>query len=630
MVADEAARMFLEQDVAETLEGLFPPDAYVAPRYNYERAISRFARSRFVVARNLLAEEARSALLHDADAEDALVVLVVDATLEREDLHCAAATLPSHLIVALPRRSAEVAAILADLMAVKILLDRPDLLETDPLVAPELHELQAEAETALRQALERLMNPDRGEVVWLSDGKVHDFASGATPDDILTRVFESRFPDTPYIRSEQVVRRKVTAVTRSARKRCILAVIERTGAPSLGYGGATSADASIFRTVFERTGLYASRGSGWGWARPADIPDSGMRRVWVFIEDFFSRADGHPKAFHALIERLCAPPIGLREGLLPLLIAAGLRTFGRGIAIREFVDGRRRYVDDIQPSLIERLCESPSRFDLEVFPFTTHQTRNLELMVREVACELDPHEPDLVRAFYDGLLEWRNSLPPSALTAHGLGEAAELLQPLLRRRSFDPLNFLVREYQRALGDEPLSDHAVRVFRDAVAQIGTVADAFAVKASDVAKDLFNARVSGTTATLQQAAEAWTRALPLDDEGVRGLDREARGVLSRSRIARNAPRGDLGFVTMLSGILFGIGFDEWDDRTIASFRDRLESALHRVEDLALERADGSPAFEPFVKHRLASVLDHYYSRLGRETLMQYLDEIYREGR
>ena len=630
MVAEEAARFFLEQDIAATLEHLFPPDAYVAPGYNYNQAITRFAHARFVVAGDVLAEEARRALCHDADAEDALVALVVDATAEREDLHAAAAALPPHLIVALPRRSAEVAEILADLMAVKVLLDRPDLLETDPLVASELHELQAEAETALRLGLERLMNPDRGEVVWLSSGAVHDFASGASPGHILTRVFETRFPYTPYIRSEQVVRRRVTAVTRSARKRCILAVIERTGTPSLGYDGATSADASIYRTVFEKTGLYACRGTEWSWARPGDISDRGMRRVWELIEDFFSRTDDHAKGFQALVDRLTAPPIGLREGLLPLLIAAGIRTFGRGIAIREFVDGRQRYVDDIQPSLIERLCEAPSRFDLEVFPFTPHQSQNLELMVREVAYELDPHEPDLVRAFYDGLLDWRNALPPSALTARGLGEAAELLQPLLRRRSFDPLEFLAREFPRALGDDPLSDHAVRVFRDAVAQIGTVADAFAIKAAVAATDLFNVQTSGTEVTLLQAAQAWAQALPLDEEGVRSLDREARGILSRSRVARHAPRGELGFVTMLSGILFGIGFDEWDDRTIASFRDRLESAIHSVEDTALERADGSPGFEPFIKNRLARIFDQYSSRIGRETLMQYLAEIYREER
>ena len=630
MVAEEAARFLLERDIAATLEDLFPPDAYIAPGYNYKRAITRFARARFVVADDLLTEEARSSLHHAADAEDALVALVVDATVEREDLQAAASKLPSHLIVALPRRSADVAEILADLMAVKALLDRPDLLETDPLVASELHELQAEAETALRQALERLMNPDRGEVVWFSNGEVHDFALGASPGDILTRLFETRFPDTPYIRSEQVVRRKVTAVTRSARKRCILAVIERSGVPSLGYEGATSADASIYRTVYERTKLYTERGTQWGWAHPRDVPDPGTRRVWELIEEFFSRADDHPKGFEALFERLCAPPIGLREGLLPLLIAAGLRTFGRGIAIREFVDGRRRYVDDIQPTLIERLCEAPSRFDLEVFPFTSEQTHHLELMVKEVACELDPHEPDLVRAFYDGLLDWRNSLPPSALTARGLGKAADLLQPAIRRRTFDPLNFLVRDFPQALGDHPLSDRSLRVFRDAVAQMGTVADAFASTAAAAATDLFNGQISGTATTLLKAAEAWAQALPLDEDGLRGLDREARGILSRSRLARNAPRGELGFVTMLSGILFGIGFDEWDDRTIASFRDRLESAVHRVEDAALERADGSPAFEPFLKNRLASVFDRYCSSLGRERLMQYLEEIYRERR
>ena len=179
---------------------------------------------------------------------------------------------------------------------------------------------------------------------------------------------------------------------------------------------------------------------------------------------------------------------------------------------------------------------------------------------------------------------------------------------------------------------PLGERSVRVFRDALAQMGTVADAFA----------------------SQGRRGWQRTSSMDPDlrhcddassGGRGVGpgpahsmNTACGASTPKRVGSSPvpvtlatlSRGELGFVTMLSGILFGIGFDEWDDRTIASFRDRLESAVHRVEDAALERADGSPAFEPFLKNRLATAFDRYSSSLGRERLMQYLDEIYRERR
>ena len=48
----------------------------------------------------------------------------------------------------------------------------------------------------------------------------------------------------------------------------MLAIIERTGIRALGYEGATSADASLYRTVLERTGLYGCIAGVWRWRMP--------------------------------------------------------------------------------------------------------------------------------------------------------------------------------------------------------------------------------------------------------------------------------------------------------------------------------------------------------------------------
>lgn len=627
MVAEEAARLAMDSDPVAALERMFPPDAYTAPPYNHARGITRFARTRFVRAADLTSETGLEELRAQAGAEDALVALVIDDTADRPDLVELARVLPPHLIVALPRRSAEVGPILADLLALEGLLDRRDLLATDPLVERELQELKSEAEAALRQSLERLMNPDRGEVVWLSGPTLHSFAEGGTPGEILSRLFEARFPHTPRIANEQVVRRRVSAVTRSARKRCMLAIIERTGIRALGYEGATSADASLYRTVLERTGLYGCIAGVWRWRAPAELDDLGMQRVWAEVEGFFVNPSELPKSVDDLIDRLTAPPIGLREGVLPLLLTAGMVAFGRALALRELVDGRARYVDDIQPSLIEKMCEEPRRFELEVPALTRRQSCNLEKMIRCLVGDLDPQEPDLLRGLYDALLKWRSGLPPTALSTRGLGDDADLLQPLLRKKTFDPLDFLFRELPRALGEPALNAATIEVFTAAVRQLEGVSSAFAERAIDIAAAIFSRRLRGSPRPLLDAATEWAACVPIGDEEVRALDHEARGVLARTRSASNAPRGARGFVTQLSGILCGEGFEAWDERTADLFCARLEEAVVRIEDAVLERADGSDAFEPFLRNKLATILDSYSAKIGRARLIKYLDEIYR---
>lgn len=627
MVTEEAARLEMESDPLVALERMFPPDAYTAPPYNHARGITRFARARFVREGDLISAAGLEALRGQADAEDALVALVIDATADRPDLVELARALPPHLILALPRRSAEVGPILADLLALEALLDRHELLASDPLVERELQELKSEAEAALRQSLELLMNPDRGEVVWLSGPTLHSFAEGDTPGEILTRLFEDRFPHTPRIANEQVVRRKVSAVTRSARKRCMLAIIERTGIRALGYEGATSADASLYRTVFEHTGLYGCVNGAWRWRMPFELDDPSMSNVWSEIEGFFVQPSDRPKCLEDLIDRLTAPPIGLREGVLPLLLTAGMVAFGRALALRELVDRRPRYVDDIQPSLIEKVCEEPKRFELEVPALARGQSRNLEKMIRCLVGDLDQQEPDLLRGLYDALLEWRSGLPPTALSTRGLGESADLLQPLLRKKSFDPVDFLFRELPRVLGEPALNAETIEVFATAVRQIEGVSSTFAERAIDVAAAIFSRRLRGSPRPLLDAASEWAACVPLGDEDVRALDHEARGVLARARSCSNAPRGARGFVTQLSGILCGEGFEAWDDRTADLFRDRLEEAVVRIEDAVLERADGSDAFEPFLRNKLATIFDVYGAKIGHARLIKYLDEIYR---
>ena len=627
MVAEEAARLAMDSDPVAALERMFPPDAYTAPPYNHARGITRFARARFVRAGDLISAAGLEALRAQADVEDALVALVIDATADRPDLEELARALPPHLILALPRRSAEVGPILADLLALEALLERRELLATDPLVERELQELKSEAEAALRQGLERLMNPDRGEVVWLSGSTLHSFPEGGTPGEILSRLFEDRFPHTPRIANEQVVRRKVSAVTRSARKRCMLAIIERTGIRALGYEGATSADASLYRTVLERTGLYDCINGTWRWRMPLELDDLSMGHVWSEIEGFFVQPSDHPKSVEDLIDRLTAPPVGLREGVLPLLLTAGMVAFGRALALREFVDGRARYVDDIQPSLIEKMCEEPQRFELEVPALTRGQSRNLEKMIRCLVGDLDPQEPDLLRGLYDALLEWRSGLPPTALSTRGLGEDADILQPFLRKKTFDPMVFVFRELPRALGEPALNAATVDVFAAAVRQIECVSSAFADRAIDVAAAIFSHRLRGNPRCLLEAASEWAACVPLGDEEVRALDHEARGVLARARSSTSAPRGARGFVTQLSGILCGEGFESWDDTTVDFFRDRLEEAVVRIEDAVLERADGSEAFEPFLRNKLATIFDAYGAKIGRARLIKYLDELYR---
>lgn len=156
----------------------------------------------------------------------------------------------------------------------------------------------------------------------------------------------------------------------------------------------------------------------------------------------------------------------------------------------------------------------------------------------------------------------------------------------------------------------------------------VSTLYAQTAATIAQEEFVNRSQRASGSLLEAAETWAQTIPLQSENCRQLNQEARGIFLKAKNASNSPRGEVGFVTSLSGILFGVGFNEWDETTAPRFRGKLRDAISLVEDYALDHADGGDAYEPFVKNRIKSILDVYGEKIGRKDLVRYLTEIYSE--
>ena len=168
LVRKEAARLEKSHDIVAELEEYFPAPAYFAPRYNYENSITRYARGRYAVAADLLDPQRRRELEAEAESEDALVAIVVDATADRKDVVNAISELPDHIMVALPNQFTDTKPIMLETIAIRSLCTRDDLAGADPLVKDELGMMLGEVESALRDSLDPIVNPDRGQVAWIA------------------------------------------------------------------------------------------------------------------------------------------------------------------------------------------------------------------------------------------------------------------------------------------------------------------------------------------------------------------------------------------------------------------------------------------------------------------------------
>ncbi len=626
-VSELMGELATELDILSCLDDLAPAMPYAAPRYNFTYSLTRYMPSVYVRLEWLADPEKREFFSDLADQADGLLALVVDGTrsdLDALDLKWLKRRL--HLIVALPHRGLDLEPATLELEALKRLSQDKELLSLDPLIERELAELKTNAFEYLTSRLELLTEPENGGVAWYSKGEAIDMTAPGAVYEALSGIFDERFPKTPKIRNEQIVRRKVTAQSKSARKRCILGILERTGARDLGYTESTSADASIFRTVFGVTGLYRSTDVRGEWVTdPKQLDDPGMALAWQVLKDFFSVPNEEPKLFLGLVKQLTDSPIGLRPGLLPLMIAAGLKAFGSCLALRQDFGDKWTYVEDIQPTVIEAIADKPEAFELEVVSRTKEQISLIRRLTEEFNPILDGQETDQVRAFYDAVYSWRRNLPPSALKARDLGEEASRLQRVFRQTDGDPVHLLFRAFPDIASRDKLDNECVAYISRARQQIEQLTAVYTERAIAKAKIAFSGQSVTKDASLLDAASTWAKIIPTTLDKHTALDRLSKGIISRARQALNGRYTEASFVRALSGMLSGKDFEEWDDVTAREFEQSLRANLRKIEDAAMSLDNEAEGLPLFLESKVRSLLDKHTKVAGQKATKELIYEI-----
>lgn len=611
----------------EALQKLSPAPAYLAPSHNFRRSVTRYARGTYLQISDLFDRVRLDEIMQSANEQDALVLLITDATIKnsREILKIERIRQSENVIVALPRKPAELREALLRANALDLLFEDRDQLGDDPMIEREIVELRSSALEFLTNRLEILCEPDNGHTVWFSEGKSVD--QGFAHEEFISGVFDQRFSETPVFRNEQIVRRNVSSQSKNSRKKCVLGILERTGQPHLGYEGSTSRDASVYRTIFQVTGLYrfckASHcglcGDGdsrneegcWRWAYPSEIQgNDSLRRVWAIVRDFFETPDETTKPFNILFDKLMSPPHGLRAGLLPLLIAAGLKASGRFTALRKETGGFWEYVDDIKPSTIEAIAEEPERHELQVVPVSDEAKKCLERLVEEFSTDRDSQEGDFIREFYDSLEDWKIGLPQAALTSNKLDEKASALQMALKSTN-DPVELLFGAFPHMAGQGDLNTATVEFVCQAKWEIEGVTENYVRSAISVAKSVFSMGKGKPEDCLLQAAFRWANELPDGVERSSLLSMVDAGVITRSKRALAGGTTPESFARALSIILSDRQIDQWDDLFLTQFTQDLNICVQKIEEAAISMDHGAGGMDVFLESRIAN----YASKLAK---------------
>jgi len=202
-------------------------------------------------------------------------------------------------------------------------------------------------------------------ISWYRNGEEEAVGSGRVLNRYLSQVCDDVYPKAPLIINELINRRKISAAARSACNRLIECLFENADQKDLGFSeDKAPPEKSMYLSTVHAGLVHVNTSSGFKLI----IPEAGSETDPCQLNPAFSRIleilEAHPDqriSVADLFEELKKPPFGVRDGLMPLLIAILIICRRNQIAL--YYEGT--FANEIDTHLFQVLAKKPSLFELQ-------------------------------------------------------------------------------------------------------------------------------------------------------------------------------------------------------------------------------------------------------------------------
>ncbi|WP_292865213.1 hypothetical protein [Nostoc sp. LPT] len=232
-------------------------------------------------------------------------------------------------------------------------------LQTDGVARKEVNYRLQEAEEFLDETLNQSFSIGVNQQCWIQGqvgilNNITDFNSKLS--DICARVYHR----SAILWNELINRRDLTSQGVKARRELIQAMLEHQSEEILGLEG-YGPEVSMYYSLLEETGIYRQEDDYWDFYPP--LENSGLNSLWEAVENFCLAATETSQTFNLLYQHLAAPPYGVKQGAVPVILAAVLLYHADDLGL--YQDGT--FIPVLGTEHFELLVKYPERFAVKYF-----------------------------------------------------------------------------------------------------------------------------------------------------------------------------------------------------------------------------------------------------------------------
>lgn len=197
-------------------------------------------------------------------------------------------------------------------------------LQSDRAARRELAARRFEAENAFRDEWQRCFGPTSPDARWFYDGEEIHFRNARELSAFLSRMADAVYSATPILRNELINRNALSSAAAAGRRALIEAMWLHGERERLGIEKFPP-EFSMYECVLRATGLHRQNEAGvWEWGAPTGDDAARLSGVWEAMGAWIFGNSPAPRPLTDLWKLLAAPPLGLSQGVMPVLLAAFL------------------------------------------------------------------------------------------------------------------------------------------------------------------------------------------------------------------------------------------------------------------------------------------------------------------
>ena len=427
------------------LSKLAPPRPLIDRRHLFEKGTLRYFEVRYTDLENF--DTNLSAPLSDADG---LVLYALPAGEDEvnqfvEKAHGKYTTECQNILIGIPHSTRFLRDAVTELACLHWISENTPELDGDAVARRELSIRQVAAERDVADQLTKIFGGDSDEPCkWFHKGQEINIDSQRARNEYLSKICDAVYHKTPLIRNELINRRKISGTVTTARKKLIQAMLENSDQENLGITG-YPAEMSIYRSLLSETGIHRENAGVWGFYPPKIDDKNQIIHTWKAIEVFLETCEGERQPVVQLYEHLMDPPLGVREGPLPILLCAVMQHCKTEIALYE----NGSFIADWSMPVFERFLKAPQLFELKRFRITGVRSDLFSQFSKVFNQATETQTPDLLTVVTP-LMRTIAQLPKYTLTTQELSDNAKNLRKVVLNAR-EPDELLFKQLPEAFG-----------------------------------------------------------------------------------------------------------------------------------------------------------------------------------